>query len=168
MSETLKTYWNGDSEHQDKLRKLSALTPSWGMTENKYVNLFITACNVYYDVYNNNGWNIKENNFPERVLAYLLPFKDDLKALRFDVKEETLLRNFKNEKKLERFMDEIVLYLQDKDLSYEKHTIYFDNDKKELSKTEIEGFIVITFGLQAEYDDWVNHRMNAWKFQMVE
>lgn len=166
MTETTNTYWEGNGTQQEGLTRLESHTPCWGMTDNQYMNLFITASNVYYDVYNNGGCNLKEC-FPERIETYLLPFANELKSLRLNVKIETLVRNFKNKDKLERFMDEIVLYLQDKDLTYDKQTIYFDNNKKEVSRTEIEGFNVITFGIRQECEDWVNHRMDNWKFKMV-
>ena len=166
MTETTSTYWDGNGKQQEELKYLENQTPSWGMTDNKFMNLFIVASNVYYDVYNNGGGNLKES-FPKRIETYLLPFASELKSLRLNVKMETLVRNFKNKEKLERFLDEIILYLQDKDLSYDKQTIFFDNEKEEVSRKEVEGFSVITFGNRQDCEDWVNHRVNNWKFKMV-
>ncbi|MED2509866.1 hypothetical protein P4122_29240, partial [Bacillus thuringiensis] len=78
------------------------------------------------------------------------------------------IRNFKNEKKLEAFMDEVILYLQDKDLNFEVFRVFFSNEKEELSKNMKEGLSEVTFGLQEDYDDWVNHRVDNWKFTWVE
>lgn len=166
MADMTNTYWNNEGKHQEAVERLNEQAPSWGMTDNKFMNLFIVASTVYYDVYNNGGCNLKDS-FSERVETYLLPFEGELKSLRLNVKMETLFRNFKNSDKLERFLDEVVLYLQDKDLSYDKHSIYFDNVKEELSRTEIEGYMVITFGNKEDCENWVNHRLNNWKYKMV-
>lgn len=161
------TYWNSNGNHQEELNRINGLKPSWGMTTNKYINLFITASNVYYDVYNNGGCNLADC-YEGKIREFIMPFVDDIKSLRLNVQMKTLIRNFKNEKKLEAFMDEVVLYLQDKDLSFEMFQVFFSNKKEELSKNMKEGFLNVTFGLQEEYNDWVNHRVDNWKFTWVE
>lgn len=161
------TYWNSNGNHQEELNRINGLKPSWGMTTNKYINLFITASNVYYDVYNNGGCNLADC-YEGQIREFIMPFVDDIKSLRLNVQMKTLIRNFKNEKKLEAFMDEVVLYLQDKDLSFEMFQVFFSNKKEELSKNMKEGFLNVTFGLQEEYNDWVNHRVDNWKFTWVE
>lgn len=161
------TYWNGKGNHQKELDRIDGLKPSWGMTTNKYMNLFITASNVYYDVYNNSGCNLADC-YDAKIEEYIMPFADDIKSLRLNVQLKTLIKNFKNEKKLEAFMDEVILYLQDKDLNFEVFRVFFSNEKEELSKNMKEGLSEVTFGLQENYDDWVNHRVDNWKFTWVE
>lgn len=161
------TYWNENGKHQKEVEKLNKLLPSNGMTKNMYMNLFITVSNVYYDVYNNDGCNLADC-YEDVIREYIMPFADDIKSLRLNVQMKTLIRNFKNETKLERFMDEVVLYLQDKDLNFEMLQVFFSNEKEELSKNMKEGFSDVTFGLQEDYDDWVNHRVDNWKFTWVE
>ncbi|PLS19240.1 hypothetical protein CVD28_02180 [Bacillus sp. M6-12] len=166
MAENMNTYWNENGKFEVEIKQLNDLRPDWGMTDNPYINLFIIASNVYYDVYNNGGGNLRDN-YPRKIEEYFVPFASELKSLRLNVKMDTIIRNLKKKEKLERFLDEVILYVQDKDLNYDKHTIYFDNDKEEVSKTKVEGFSVITFGNQKDCTDWVNHRMNAWNFKMV-
>lgn len=166
MTESMNSYWFDNGKHQDTADQLYRLKPDWGMTENKYMNLFLCASNVYYDVYNNGGCNLNDN-YPKKIEEYLFPFAEELKSLRFDVKMDTLIRNFKNKKKLEAFLDEIFMYLQDKDLSYEKHIVFFDNVREELSKEEKEGFSQIVFGNEADCISWINYRINSWNFKWV-
>ncbi|MEI3912484.1 hypothetical protein V6S04_12910 [Bacillus sp. CCNWLW147] len=161
------TYWNKNGKHQKEVEKLNKLLPSNGMTKNMYMNLFITVANVYYDVYNNDGCNLADC-YEDDIREYIMPFADDIKSLRLNVQMKTLIRNFKNETKLERFMDEVILYLEDKDLNFEMLQVFFSNEKEELSKNMKEGFSDVTFGLQEDYDDWVNHRVVNWKFTWVE
>ncbi|HDR7922350.1 hypothetical protein J0794_27180 [Bacillus paranthracis] len=161
------TYWNRNGKYQKELDKLDGLMPNIGMTSNQYMNLFITASSVYYDVYNNGGCNLADC-YEEKIREYIMPFADDIKSLRLNVQMKTLIRNFKNEKKLEAFMDEVILYLQDKDLNFEVFRVFFSNKKEELSKNMKEGLSEVTFGLQENYDDWVNHRVDNWKFTWVE
>lgn len=162
----MNSYWNGNGKYQEEQEKLDSLKPSMGMTENKYVNLFLTISNIYYDVYNNGGGNLKDS-YPERIEKYIVPFADELKSLRLNVKLDTLIRNFKKEDKLEAFLDEVIMYLQNKDLNYKKYSVFFNNDTEELSKVEKEGFYEITFGLEDEYNEWVNFRMKSWNFKFV-
>jgi DNA-dependent RNA polymerase auxiliary subunit epsilon len=166
MAETMNTYWNENGKHQKELNRLNGLLPNWGMTDNPYMNLFIIASNIYYDVYNNSGCNLKDN-YLKKIEEYITPLAHELKSLRFDVKIETLVRNLKNKEKLEKFLDEVVTHVQDKDLSYDKHTLFFDNEKEELSKTEVEGFSVITFGNEKDYSDWMNFRMKQWNYKLI-
>ena len=166
MAETMNNYWNSEGKHQEEVNRLNGLMPNWGMTANPYMNLFIIASKIYYDVYNNRGGNLKDN-YPKKIEEYLLPFANDLTSLRLDVKMETLIRNFKNKKKLEAFLDEVILYVMGKDLSYEKHSVFFDNDREELSKEKKEGFSEITFGDVKEYESWILYRINNWNFKWV-
>jgi len=166
MVQNLNTYWNENGKHQEENNRLSDLMPNWGWTDNRYVNLFIFASRVYYDVNNNGGGNLK-GSLLKKMDKYLLPFAEDIKTFRLNVKEETLLKNLKNTNKLERFLDEIIVYLQDKDLSFEMHTLYFDNEKELLSESEIEGFNVITFGNEKDCMDWAEYRINNWDFKYV-
>lgn len=162
----MNTYWNGNGTHKDVQKKLEAVAPSWGMTDNRYVNLYLAASNVYYDVYNNGGCNLRDAYIPT-IEEHIKPFAGELKSLRFDVKDETLIRNLKKEEKLEAFIDEVLLFLADKDLSYTKYTLYFDNNQNLLSETEQDGFSVITFGIEEEYLSWKNHRVTNWGFQVI-
>lgn len=166
MAENVNSYWNGNGKHEEEVSLLNGLMPNWGMTDNKYMNLFILSSKIYYDVYNNGGGNLRDN-YPVKIEKYIVPFADDLKSLRLNVTMKTLLTNFKKKEKLEAFLDEVIMYLQDKDLSYNKHIVYYHYDNKELSKEEVEGFSQITFGNEQDYLDWTNHRVGTWSYKWV-
>lgn len=53
-----KTYWNSLGKYQDEVDRINKLVPSRGRTDNRYMNLFLVASNLYYDMYNNDGCNI--------------------------------------------------------------------------------------------------------------
>ena len=160
------TYWNEEGKYQAEADRINDLMPSWGKTENKYMNLFLIASNIYYDIYNNGGGNIKDS-LEEYVENYIKPFANEIKAINFNVTLNTIYRNLKKEEKLERFMDEVVELVSDKDLSYTKYVVYFDNNKEKLSFTEKEGFSEISFGEKDQYDSWIDHRVNVWNYEVV-
>lgn len=162
----MNTYWNENGKHQEQIDELQSLIPSWGMTENSYMNLLITASKVYYDVHNNGGCNLLDV-YMDDINAYIKPFAKEFTKLRFDVLPATLYRNLKNVDKLESFMDDLVVYLSDKDLSYKKYTLYYSSENELLSVTEKEGFRAITFGLEEEYKSWKNSRLTRFGYQMV-
>lgn len=53
-----KTYWNSLGKYQDEVDRINKLVPSRSRTDNRYMNLFLVASNLYYDMYNNDGCNI--------------------------------------------------------------------------------------------------------------
>lgn len=159
-------YWNDNGKYQNELERLNKLMPSWGKTSNPYVNLFLTSSNLYYDVYNNGGGNIKDC-YLEDIEAYVKPFANNIKGINFNCMLNTIVKNLKNEEKLEKFMDNVIEFVCDKDLSYDKYFAYFDNDKKILSYAKQEGLMEISFGNEKEFKDWTNHRINAWNFKVV-
>ncbi|MEC3269816.1 MULTISPECIES: hypothetical protein [Bacillus cereus group] len=161
------TYWNSNGKYQKELDNLRGLMPGIGMTSNQYMNLYITASKVYYDVHNNGGCNLADC-YDKKIRDYIMPFSDDIKSLRLNVQMKTLIKNFENEKKLEAFMDEIILYLQDKDLTCKKYIVFHDWKNKELCMSEKEGFKEVSFGNKEDYDEWVTHRIDSWKYTLVE
>jgi len=161
----MNTYWNGNGKHEDLNKKFDGVIPSWGMTTNPYVNLFIVASSVYYDVYNNGGCNL--DVIYKNIEQYIKPFDEELKTFRFNVQPQTLFRNLKNVEKLELFLDEVLLFLDDKDLEYDKQTVYFNHEAERVSLKEQNGYSNITFGLKDECDDWVDHRINKMGYTLV-
>lgn len=161
-----KTYWNSLGRYQEESDRIGELMPSRGKTDNKYMNLFLVASKLYYDVYNNGGCNIKDC-YKDDIDKYIKPFANDIKAINFNVTLNTIYRNLKKEEKLERFMDEVIELVSDKDLSYTKYVVYFDNANEKLSYSEKEGFSEVSFGEKEDYESWVNHRINEWNYQLV-
>ncbi|MED2095902.1 hypothetical protein P4V90_18855, partial [Bacillus thuringiensis] len=85
-----------------------------------------------------------------------------------NVQMDLLIKNFKNKKKLEAFMDEVILYLQDKDLTYKKYSVFSNYQNKELCKEAKEGFQEISFGNENNYNNWVNHRVTNMQYIFVK
>lgn len=162
----LKVYWNQEGKYQEELKKIKATLPTFGKTNNKYLNLFLTAAVIYYDVYDNNGGNIKYCCMND-INEYIYPFTDYLKAINFKVSDNTIIRNLKNKEKLEKFLDEVILFIKDKDLSCDKYAIYIEFEKQQLSHTEKEGFSEVSFGNKKDYDDWIINRLNVLKYELL-
>ena len=151
-----KLYWNKNGKYQDIVNKFSDNIPDWGMTENKYMNAFISISNIYYDVHNNGGINIKDS-YMEDIKTYIDPITKLAKSK----------LNMKNADYLENFMDEFIEKIQNEDLSYNKITVYFDNDRGILSRTDSSLKNSITFGLKSECENWIEARkrnLNIRKF----
>jgi len=101
------SYWGKNGKYQEDVNKLNELMPDYGYTTNKYMNLFITISKIYYRKYND-GDSIFE--FEERVTKYIEPFAEQI--------------NFNSYKdydgqELEDLVDRVILFIKDKDLSYE-------------------------------------------------
>lgn len=159
-------YWNGNGKCQTEVDRLCDLMPSLGKTDNKYMNLFLIVNKLYYDVYNNGGGNIK-NSLEDYVENYIKPFANEIKAINFNVTLNTIYRNLKNEVKLEKFLDEVILLVSDKDLSYTKYVVYYDYNNEKLSYSKKEGFNEISFGERDQYDNWINHIINEWNYEVA-
>lgn len=162
-----KNYWNESGKYQSEVERISNLKPSWGRTDNAYMNLYLVATNLYYDVYNNGGCNIKDC-YAKDIDTYVKPFANEIKAINFDVTLNTIYRNLKNEEKLERFIDEVIEFISDKDLSYTKYAVYVDFKNEKVSYTEREGFEEMSFGEEDEYKSWTDHRINQFKYELVQ
>lgn len=160
------TYWNECGKNQELLKKIEEITPNWGKTGNKYVDLFLVSSNLYYDVYNNGGGNIRDC-YVDSIEKYIKPFADDIKGINFNCTLNTIIKNLKNEEKLEKFMDNIIEFVSDKDLSYEQYLAYYDFDNKILSYQKQDGFSKISFGNKKDFEDWTSHRLNVNKYTLI-
>lgn len=165
----MKTYWSEEGKYQAITEEIGDRVPSWGMTTNAYMNLYITACNLYYDVYNNGGCNL--DCYADRIEKYILPFNKDIKGARndgkidFSCKEQTVRRNLKNHTKLENFMNAVIEFVSGQDLEYTKYTTYYNFGKELMSLNEHteEGWSKITFGLEEEWRAWTENRNKTYK-----
>lgn len=164
MSEN--TYWCRNGKYEKENSEIEKLVHCYGMTNNSYVNLYHTACNIYYDMYNNGGCNI--DNMFGRIDKYIRPFADEINskgAINFNVKDSTLRQYFKNENKLEKFMDNVISFVADKDLSFDKYMAYYKDDY--VSYENHEGFKPIVFGFKEEMEDWMYARIHNCKCELV-
>lgn len=161
-----KNYWNKNGENQKDYAEIRKLVPGIGYTNNKFLDLFITASKLYYDVYNNGGYNIR-SNYLDDIKEYIEPFSDNIKTIHFNLSENTIIRNIKNKEKLELFFDEVIDFVKDKDLKYTKYFVYQNYDENKLSNNQIEGFSEVSFGNKKDFDEWVGHRVSSWKFKFI-
>lgn len=153
------TYWNHNGKYQSESDKIEELVPHMGMTSNAYLNLFITASNLYYDEYNNGSCNF--DNLVEDIETYVKPFNDDINvrgAINFNVTEKTLKKYLHNKSKLEKFIDKVIEFVKDKDLTCDTFTVYYKDDF--VSYLPCKGYNSVTFGNKEVMDDWVRYRMN--------
>lgn len=109
-------YWNGNGKYQNEADKISKLIPDVGYTNNKYMNLFIIASNIYYDVYNNGGCNLKYS-YDKPITTYLMPFNDQFR-IDFTCGADKIAKKLCNKKTLENFFNRVIEIIKDKDLSY--------------------------------------------------
>ena len=61
------TYWNNNGKYQEWVDKINKTMPDMYDTDNKYMNVFIAFCNIYYDFYNNDGGNIEDGCYDDEV-----------------------------------------------------------------------------------------------------
>ena len=162
------SYWSGNGLYEEENSKIEKHIPTFGMTSNPYLNLYIVACNIYYDAYNNGGYNMTDYRI-DKYRKYILPFNDEIKgngAINFGVKNNTLRQYFRNENKLEKFMDNVIMFVSDKDLSCDKFTIYIKDDYMSLNNHE--GFHPVTFGNIEDKDEWVYGRIHGCKCEWYD
>lgn len=159
-----KIYWNEQGKYQSEYDELDKIIVSFGKTDNKYVNILLVVLNIYYDVYNNNSFNLE--NYINDIEKYLVHF-NDLYRCDFKCNKESLLRKLKNKKTLESIMDRTIEILRDKDLSFTEYVIYQDFFNGKLSYEKKEGFTKVTFGEKERWENWINSRVNDWNFKIV-
>lgn len=159
-----KKYWNGTGKYQKELERMEQLIPIMGRTDNKYMNLFLVATNIYYDVYNNGGCNIS-CCYMDDVEKYLIPFNSEFR-MSFIGDPEKIEKRFCNKKTLENFMNRAIELVIDKDLTYTQYVIYSDCDSDKISKEPKAGFEKIVFGEKDCYNRYIENRLK-WGFEMV-
>ena len=150
-------YWCKEGKHQGFVNQTEKLIPSRGYTENKYMNAFICGVRIYYDIYNNGGWNIKD--------CYM----DDAKKFLDDVlkiNKALILNKNKQCEYIEKYMDKLIEKIRDKDLTYNKYILYIDDNEKKISKHD-DSLTKIIFGLKATYDEYYNRMTKDYKYNEV-
>ena len=186
----MKTYWNNEKTMPYEIDL------DFGKSNNPFVNALLAAKNIYYEFYNNGGCNFYEENdfdFCEddwcdvaegNVTGYFVDYVEDIRqanlpnyiggvSFAFTELYEEIYDSLSAEEggvyyELERFMDRMVELLTDKDLTFDKVTVYQDFDKNLVSMNPHEGFTTITFGQKDEADEWVNIRVNSLGFTLID
>lgn len=164
-----ETYWNSNGKYQRFLDALNRHTPTMGYTTNPRLNLLILAQHMYYDVYSNGAGNIATcQHYLEDIEYYVLPFNSEFKGINFEVSFRTILKNLKNEEKLEQWMDSVIACVWQRDLSYDKFPVYCHHETRQLSGEPREDFELITFGNLAVKESWVNSFLTYHSYQWIE
>ena len=132
-----QTYWNRQGKHQDWVDKTDEMMPNMYYTDNKYMNVFIAMNNIYYDIYNNGGGNIKDGCY-----------KDALKIIHGFIGKFNSRTAIKNYDYLEDKTNEIFEKLMQEDLSFVNHGFWSDgaHNKISMDKQTGEGWRYITCG----------------------
>lgn len=153
------TYWTKNGKYQEWVNKISETMPDMYNTDNKYMNVFIAFCNIYYDVYNNGGGNIEDGCYDNEVRL---------------IEDFIGFENFRwsmccsDEEYLEEKANEIFEKLMNEDLSFENHGFW--NEWKErkisMSKQEGENWKYITCGTMENTKKEFENRKN-YDFEVV-
>lgn len=182
----METYWNG--KQTDSRKKLSELVKvDMGWTENKFVNAYLAVNKIYYDIYNNGGCNLVDDSmdynsnyrYLEKLIVKILDgevghkfgyinLAKSIESIYFDLMYEDSNGEYI---KLENFVDEIYPILASKDLDFKIYKVYQEYEKEKLTFDDMlghqEGWSIVTFGLEKDWDEWIRHRLEQWNFEMI-
>ena len=149
-----KTYWNEEGKYQAFCDAALDKTPTYGMTNNVYMNALIAISHVYYDVYNNGGGNIED--------VYKSEFKRCVTPLFPDIDIHDFI--YGNQARIEAAMDRVLEFLQDKNLDCEIYTVWFSYKNQMLSHIQPQdlsdgNWSTVTFGSPADMQQWCEEQM---------
>ena len=174
------TYWNGKKTKQSEL--LSNLMVNIGYTENKVYNAYIAATKIYYDMYNNGGFNLEEashagETYLDRLVEIILKadIGEKFGNIKLTNKSDTILQYLEVEDtenchpELELFLDDIINEVSNHSLNFKVYTVWTKRDEKLLSLSEQpgEGWRSTTFGEAEEYEDWIRNRKEVFHYEVV-
>lgn len=127
------TYWNNNGKYQKFVDEKLKTIPDMYFTDNEYMNLFIEINNLYYDIYNDGGYNFR---------------LDKVTRIKSVVKNFKISKAISDHDYLEEITDEIFEYLMDKDLAFENYGFWneWKNSLISLNKQEGENWSYITCG----------------------
>ena len=110
-------YWNHSGKYQKDLYRISKLIPESGYTDNINLNLLIASMNIYFDMIDNAGQNIKDNFDSFKI--HLLPFSTDFKnIININENNNDIILKLMNFNTLEQFLDRAIELIKNKNLMY--------------------------------------------------
>lgn len=118
------TYWNNNGKYQKFVDEKLKTIPNMYFTDNEYMNLFIEINNLYYDIYNNGGCNVRLDKVT-RIKSVFKNFK--------------ISKAISDHDYLEEITDEIFEYLMDKDLTFENYGFWNEWKNRLISRNKQEG-----------------------------
>lgn len=173
---TVKTFWNREKKLP---ANLDGIKVDFGMTSNANVNAVLALRHIYYDFYNNGGYNIDdEDDF--QYLTELLQYVKDAginTVGKISLSSASLV--FKKLSKevddqyvaLENFMDTAFDLLKNRNFDFEIFTVYqnYDNRLLSMEKHDNDQWSSVTFGKKQDLDAWVDARQNnrGFNFKMI-
>ena len=175
-----KTYWGG--KKTDALEMLEDKKVGIGYTDNKVYNAYIAGTKIYYDLYNNGGFNVEEklqseDNYLKRLVEVILSagigekfgkvkLTNKPKTIYYKLKETDDEGDYVN---LEQFMDELIEEVVKYDLTFEVYKVWQDYQGRKVSLTQKDGeeWREVSFGQEDDCNSWVEHRTNVFEFELV-
>ena len=147
-------YWNNNGKYQKWVNKVSETMPDMYFTDNEYMNTFIEMSNLYYDVYNNGGCNLRADKV-ERIESIVKGFE--------------ISKAITDHKYLEDVANNVFEFLMDKDLSFENHGFWNEWNQSLISLSEKTGkdWLYITCGTQENMEKEFENRQK-YGFKVVE
>lgn len=108
----MKTYWSSEGKYQKLSEIFQFFIPRSGEADKHHFNILRLVNNVYYDVYNNGGWNDRHTALGDALTADSingiekhLKNKDNLDKIAYD--------GSKNVRTLEAVANAVILYVKD-------------------------------------------------------
>jgi hypothetical protein len=150
-------YWNKQGKHQKWVDEIDETMPTIGYTNNKSMNVFIAMSRIYYDIYNNGGWNIKDGCYkdtPKLIQKFIGKFNSRTAIYDLDY--------------LENKANEVFEKLMEKDLSFESYGLWNNWKDQNISMSEQsgEGWSYITCGTKEKLEEVIEQR-KSWGFTVV-
>ncbi len=149
-------YIAGSGKNQKMYDFLTKYTPTIGYTGNRNVNLFIAAKKMYIDAHAHYGENLNGRLYKDFV-QYIQPIMPDFflggdRAFRIKDREENLNR-------MERQMDKVLRYLEDKDLSCGLYELWVNDETGQTvtssaDLSSVGSWRCETFGSREALEEW--------------
>lgn len=174
MTELTNKYWTGE-------KTVPKLGVDWGKTDNLAVNAFLAAQNIYYEFLNNGGWNF--DDYYDGITPYFKNYIEDLRKAKIgqflgDINLADSYDDLYNElshttpdgyyTRLDAFMEDVIERVLMEDLTTTIITIYYDYDKKLISKQPQDAMSTCTFGFSDAADKWFDDRVNSLGFKIID
>lgn len=116
MAKYSPKYWNGKGRFQKRYDVLwAALVPASGESAVLYGEVLRWAGKMYYDIFNNGGWNMRDMDFRQRMILdkaqEFHPFADKLHVDEFGEKLERFTEVEGTHREYDEVLDVIVSYV---------------------------------------------------------
>lgn len=118
------TYWNDNGKHQTYYNEIKDLMFKEGESvNNKYLKGLESLTKLYYEVYNNGGFNLQSSEYGkglierERNKLYEFNKSKEITKINFESSEGTITKHLLNHEKLEELVNEYLELIMGKNLT---------------------------------------------------